>query len=274
MPYSLVLNLIPKAPIPSSHLTGRHLHALFLDLVRSVDPDLGTKLHQQETTKAFTLSPLQRITKQLKSLQWEQKQAIAAGTPCWWRISLLDDGLFGQLAHLWLNLSSQQAWRLGGTELQVASILSSPMSQHPWANYVSYQDLYEAAAEDDRQIHLQFLTPTLFRRRDYDTSLPTPELIFQSLLRQWNQYGDRVIPETIVEYLYPSFFNIRTEITQDGRSKFIGCVGDLTLKVLGDASPETIKQINALADFAFYCGVGKKTPMGMGMLRRKILKQK
>jgi CRISPR-associated endoribonuclease Cas6 len=29
-----------------------------------------------------------------------------------------------------------------------------------------------------------------------------------------------------------------------------------------------IKQINTLADFALYSGVGRKTPMGMRMVRR------
>ena len=33
-------------------------------------------------------------------------------------------------------------------------------------------------------------------------------------------------------------------------------------------APETIQQINTLADFALYAGVGRKTPMGMGMVRR------
>jgi CRISPR-associated endoribonuclease Cas6 len=273
MPYSLILNLIPKTPIPATHLTGRHLHALFLDLVRSVDPDLSTQLHRLETAKPFTLSPLQRNPKHPDQIHWEHKQAIPLGNPCWWRISLLDDRLFGQLAHLWLNLSPKKAWQLGGSELQVASILSSPTSPHPWANYTTYKSLYEEASEDDRHLHLQFYTPTLFRRREHDTSLPTPELIFHSLLRQWNQYSDQPIPEEIVEYVYPSFFDIRTEITQDGRSKFIGCVGTMTLKILGDPSPETIKQINTLANFAFYCGAGKKTPMGLGMLKRHILKQ-
>jgi CRISPR-associated endoribonuclease Cas6 len=37
---------------------------------------------------------------------------------------------------------------------------------------------------------------------------------------------------------------------------------------LGAVDPLTIKQINALADFALYAGVGRKTPMGMGMVKR------
>ncbi|MCU0532618.1 MAG: CRISPR system precrRNA processing endoribonuclease RAMP protein Cas6 [Hydrococcus sp. Prado102] len=34
--------------------------------------------------------------------------------------------------------------------------------------------------------------------------------------------------------------------------------------------PIQIQQLNALADFALYCGIGRKTTMGMGMVRRKL----
>lgn len=59
MPHSLVLNLLPQSPIPPQYLTGRHLHALFLTLVSSVDRELGDRLHNSDADKAFTLSPLQ-----------------------------------------------------------------------------------------------------------------------------------------------------------------------------------------------------------------------
>jgi CRISPR-associated endoribonuclease Cas6 len=54
----------------------------------------------------------------------------------------------------------------------------------------------------------------------------------------------------------------------DNRSKLIGCVGEVNYRILGEASPELVKHVNVLADFALYSGVGRKTPMGMGMLRR------
>ena len=57
-------------------------------------------------------------------------------------------------------------------------------------------------------------------------------------------------------------------MVSDRRSKFIGCVGDLDFSILGNVDPQTVKQINALADFAFYAGVGRKTPMGMGQVNR------
>ncbi|WP_448561804.1 CRISPR-associated endoribonuclease Cas6 [Trichothermofontia sp.] len=268
MPYSLVLNLLPRSPISQLHLTGRHLHALFLDLVRSVDPELATMLHQQEVDKAFTLSPLQVGQRVGHVLQWQHDRAIPAGTPCWWRISLLDDALFRRLGHLWLKLSPAKVWRLGGADLQVVSVLGTRQSQQPWASFATYAELYEGASDQERQIHLQFSTPTTFRQTKFDAALPTKEAVFQSLFYRWHKYSGIAFDKAILEPIYPSFFDIRTEIAIESRSKFIGCVGTVTFQILGEVEPEIVKQINALADFAFFSGVGRKTPMGMGMVKR------
>ncbi|WNZ27815.1 CRISPR-associated endoribonuclease Cas6 [Leptolyngbya sp. NK1-12] len=273
MPYSLVLNLLPRSPIPQAHLSGRHLHALFLDLVRSVDPELAAILHQQESEKAFTLSPLQvassrRDNQKTQLLQWQHDRSIPAGTSCWWRVSLLDDALFSKLMHLWLNLNPSQAWHLGAADLQVVSVLGTPQVSQPWANFVTYTQLWEQASDEKRQLHFRFCTPTTFRQTKYDCALPTKDFVFLSLLRKWNHYSGNPFSEAILEPIYPSYFDIRTEIAIDSRSKLIGCVGDITFQILGDIEPIQIQQINALADFALYAGVGRKTPMGMGMAQR------
>lgn len=214
------------------------------------------------------LSALQTKTRETM-LQYQHDRAIAAATPCWWRISLLDEALFGKLAHLWLNLSPKQPWHLGAAELRVTHILVTPHPGQPWAGFSSYAELYEQASECDRQIRFQFCTPTTFRQTRYDSALPTKELVFQSLLRRWNQYSGRPFSEALIEAIFPSYFDIRTEIVMDSRSKLIGCVGEVTFAILGEVDAQTIKQINALADFAMYAGVGRKTPMGMGMVRRR-----
>ncbi|KGF74062.1 CRISPR-associated protein Cas6 [Neosynechococcus sphagnicola sy1] len=268
MPYSLVLNLLPRSPIPQAHLSGRHLHALFLDLVQAIDPALANALHQQQSEKAFTLSPLQVGNPKGNTLQWQHDRSISAGTPCWWRISLLDETLFGRLTHLWLNLNTQKSWHLGAADLDVINILGTPQATQPWANFSTYAQLYEQASDCDRLIHLKFYTPTTFRVTNYDCALPTKELVFQSLLKRWNQYSQISFQKTLIEPIYPSFFDIRTEIAIDNRSKFIGCVGNITFQILGDIDPSTIQQINTLADFAVFAGIGRKTPMGMGMVRR------
>ncbi len=274
MPHSLVLNLLPQSPIPPQYLTGRHLHALFLTLVSSVDSTLGDRLHDSTADKAFTLSPLQTNSPLLKEgrggskLQYSHQQPIPAGTPCWWRISLLDDTLFGKLTQLWLNLNPNRPWHLGPADLYITSIQGTPQSIQPWANATTYAQLYEEASNSNSSINLTFSTPTAFRQGQYDTTLPTRESVFNSLLSRWNKYSGIEFPQIAIESIFPSFVNIHTEILADSRSKFIGIIGEVTYKILGAVEPIQIKQINALADFALYTGVGRKTTMGMGMTRR------
>jgi CRISPR-associated endoribonuclease Cas6 len=268
MPYSLVLNLMPMSSIQPGYLQGKHLHALFLTLVSSVDRELGDRLHAQQAEKAFTLSPLQTGRQVRDKLRWTHSRAIAAGHPCWWRISLLDDDLFGRLRSLWLNLNPERSWHLGSANLQITSVLGTPQSMQPWAGFAPYSQLYGEASQVNREIRLLFSTPTAFRQGQYDTALPTRETVFMSLLRRWNEYSGLPFSDGIIEHLFPSFFDVRTEVAQHYRSSFIGCVGQITFQVLGDVDAGTVKQLNTLADFALYAGVGRKTPMGMGMTRR------
>ncbi|MBV9388694.1 MAG: CRISPR-associated endoribonuclease Cas6 [Chroococcidiopsidaceae cyanobacterium CP_BM_ER_R8_30] len=270
MPHSLVLNVLPTSLIPSGYLTGKHLHALFLTLVSSVHQELGDRLHGQKTEKSFTLSSLQvsNRTRQDRTLQWEHKQSIPAETPCWWRISLLDDSLFSHLTPLWLNLNPTHPWHLGPANLQITSILGTAQSTQPWANFHSYAQLYEQASDDIRQLGFSLCTPATFRQGKYDSALPTRECVFHSLLNRWNRYSGIPFPETLIESLFPSFFDIRTELVNHPEGKWAGCVGTISYRILGDVDAIAIKQLNTLADFALYAGVGRKTPMGMGMIRR------
>lgn len=276
MPHSLVLNLLPQSTIYSQFLTGRHYHALFLNLVSSVDRTLGDALHDSTADKCFTLSPLQvkvdgerrREKDRSHLLQYQQQQPISPGTPCWWRISLLDDTLFSRLTQLWLNINPEQPWHLGSADLFITSIQGTPQSTQPWANACSYSQLRDRANDSDRIINLIFATPTAFRQGNFDTALPSRDSVFKSLLQRWNKYSGMEFDADFIESLFPSFFNIKTEIANDSRSKFIGCVGEMSYRIMGDVEAVTIKKINALADFAMYAGIGRKTTMGMGMVRR------
>lgn len=271
MPHSLVLNLIPQSPIYPEFLTGRHLHALFLTLISSVNKTLGDYLHSSNADKAFMLSPLQ-IQRQYKqyhhTLQFTHQKPILAGTPCWWRISLLDDTLFNKLTPLWLNLNPKHPWHLGSADLYITSIQGTPQLTQPWANACTYAQLYEKASDRERNLNFTFATPVSFRQGGYDTVLPVKECVFNSLLSRWNKYSGIEILSIPIESVYPSSFDINTEVVSNYDSKFIGCVGGISYRMLGDVEPLAIKQLNALADFALYAGLGRKTTMGMGMVRR------
>ena len=71
-----------------------------------------------------------------------------------------------------------------------------------------------------------------------------------------------------MEAIFPRYFDIHTEIIAEQRSKFIGCIGYIKSTILANLETIIINQLNALADFAMYSGIGRKTPMGMGMVRR------
>lgn len=271
MPHSLIINLIPQSPIYPEFLTGRHLHALFLTLVSFVDKSLADYLHSSKADKAFTLSPLQiqRQDKQShQSLQFVHQKPIPTGTPCWWRISLLDDTLFQKLTPLWLNLNPNHPRHLGSANLCITSIQGTPQSTQPWANASTYTQLYQQASDCDRTLHFTFTTPVSFRQGGYDNVLPIKECVFNSLLSRWNKYSGIEISSIPIESIYSSGFDINTEVVSNYESTFIGCVGRISYRILGDVEAIAIRQINALADYALYAGLGRKTTMGMGMVRR------
>jgi CRISPR-associated endoribonuclease Cas6 len=279
MPHSLVVNFMPKTPIYPEFLTGRHIHALFLTLVSSVDKELGDRLHGEKANKGFGLSPIvvvdgSKPKLKMRSANYELRitnyqSLIPPSSPCWWRIALLDEVLFSKLTGLWLNLNPDRAFHLGSADLYITSILGTPQSSQPWSNFATYQQIYDRASDTERNITFHLATPTAFRQGKYDSPLPTRDNVFKSLCDRWNTYCEIPINPEIIEYIFPSRFEIKTEVVKNyDTHSFIGCVGEIGYRILGDASPETIKQINALADFAMFSGIGRKTTMGMGMTRR------
>lgn len=269
MPHSLVINLLPLSPIPVKYLTGNHLHAMFLTLVSNVNQELGDRLHQSQTHKPFTISPLQYHSKESFQLYWRYNKPIFAGNSCWWRISLLDDALFSHLTPLWLNQTGQKL-HLGSTELEITSILGTPQLNQPWANATTYEQLYAEASESDRRPVLLFATPTTFSQGKHDNALPTPQLVFQSLLKSWNKYSNIPFSQEIFEIINVSYFKLETQIYSNENKNIIGCVGKIRFNIFDNEDEMKIKQINTLVNFALYCGVGKKTTMGMGMVRREL----
>jgi CRISPR-associated endoribonuclease Cas6 len=292
MPHSLVVNFMPKTPIYPEYLTGRHIHALFLTLVSSVDKELGDRLHGEKANKGFSLSPIQQLVVsdwqlavspdknkpklrkannqplKTKSLSWHH-QEISPSTPCWWRISLLDEVLFSKLTGLWLNLNPDRAFHLGSADLYITSILGTPQSSQPWSNFATYQQIYDRASDTERNITFHLATPTAFRQGKYDSPLPTRDNVFKSLCDRWNTYSSIPINHDIIEYIFPSRFDIKTEVVKNyDTHSFIGCIGEIGYRILGDVEPLVVKQINALADFAMFSGIGRKTTMGMGIARR------
>jgi hypothetical protein len=70
---------------------GHQTHALFLDLVRQLDPALATRLHDESNYRPFTVSPLSGGRLEGASL------VLRHGQCCRLRFTLLDGGPLWQI---------------------------------------------------------------------------------------------------------------------------------------------------------------------------------
>jgi len=253
MPYSLLLQCYIKNEVYP--VTQKHLHAMFLHIVNQVTPDLATILHQESKNKSFTLCLL------------EQKE-----NEIWWRLTLLDDCLFKPFSNILFKTSEMELY-LGKNSILIASILCSPLSGHPLANFTLYPQIADSASKEIKTFKFCIMTPLAFKTGDGDLPLPVPKLFFTSLHKRWETYSDIKFNfdnfEPLIEqHVFISSFNLKSKEFFDGRAVSVGTVGDVTFNARGKISPELIHYLNVLSDYAYYAGVGKKTTMGMGQVKR------
>lgn len=208
-------------------------------------------------------------------LQHTYSSTIPAGTDCWWRISFLDDALFDHLIFLWNQLRNE-TFPLGPASVKIAYI-TADLPGLDWARSCSYTELYEHASPCDRDIHLQFMTPTAFESDGGTTPLPTADAIFQPLRKHWNRYSGLVFAPSLIANIVPTHFDIETQPVQlnlrNSFQKMTGCTGHISFRVGGSGDPLTTKRVNVLADFTRYCGVGINTRFGMGIVKRTHAKK-
>ena len=271
MPQSLILNLTAQSAIPPKHLQGYSLQQLFINLVEIVDPELGRVLRRDKENYSYSLSAIQSdIKREANTLHFSHSNTLSAQTECWWRISFLDDALLDHLVYLW-NQIRDEIFQLGSSSVKVVRITTgSHYAVH--ADSCSYQDIYEQASDDERDIHLRFLTPTAFKHSDAIIPLPTAEAVFHPLRKHWNRYSGLAFTPSLIESITPTHFDIQTSsiqtIRRQSQQTITGCTGRISFRIGNKADPLIIKRINTLADFTQYCGVGFNSRLGMGIVQR------
>lgn len=265
--YSVVINFKPPedAVIPATR--GYHAYALFLDLLRRTDPQAAQQLHDLQGSKPFTLSPLQgRFNHHPEGL------AITAGQTYWIRLTVLREDLFARLLDALIRAGNSLV-RLGQAMLQVNEIVTSP-GKSPWSKCQDAASIL-ARSVPHRQIELEFLSPTTFRSSGKRNVLfPDPRLLFQGYLAKWQEFSppsaslDEGLAVLAEKGTRVSRYKLETRILHFGNYQEIGFEGRCTIEVAREIPEQVASQLNALADFAFYCGTGGKTTMGLGQTRR------
>jgi CRISPR-associated endoribonuclease Cas6 len=151
---------------------------------------------------------------------------------------------------------------------------ASKAEDQPWAGRASYASLgarFLPSSEVARRVTFQFTSPVVFKSGGLSQSLPTPALIFNSLLERWNAFAPLTFaPEVrryVEECLAVSRFDLKSRAVplKDGGLR-IGAIGRVTLTA---TNPDKfwLGQIQTLAAFAQFAGLGAGTAQGLGQCR-------
>ena len=274
MPISTLISLIPETDVRLRPTMGHHAHAAFLSILRESDPNLAEKIHAQSAQKPFTVSPLVA-----KAKHHGKQLHVRAGTDCKLRFTFLDDSLFTAFGRAFLRFELPVI-RLGDAVFQVKQLISHGTEAPRWSGNATYAELVESA-KAKTEIHLKFHSPTAFRRltprgeKTYSHTQVDPVRCYQSWINKWNAFASVQFDRTEIlgfvdRYARVSRSETRTQALNFGKHTEIGWVGTGTFRFEQESAfdEHLLRAANCLADFAFYCGTGYKTTMGMGQTQR------
>lgn len=151
------------------------------------------------------------------------------------------------------------------------AIVSSTLI-HRWNRCVPYERMYEEASDCHRLVTLKFCSATVLERSGHPYPLPDPRRVFLGYARLWDRFsGVPLSPglrEALDRQLLLVDFRIRRRNTGTGTGSLPGFVGSATFRLEGRHPERTLRGLNVLADYAFFCGTGIGTEKGLGLTRR------
>lgn len=218
---------------------GRAIHALFFKWIEKGNSEIAQKIHEQDIVP-FTLSSHYLTHKKTKI-----------------QINLLQKFL---LSPLLIGIKQDL-----GTSIDIANTTCKISHQVDLMASNSYLKLTEI--DVNQSIILNFLSPTSFKQQKQIQLFLTPELVFNSLLRKWNNFApnDLHFPEIQWEGIVTAF-DLKTHALKMEGGAELGSQGWVKYKF---CNSEQAKIASILSQFAFYAGVGRKTTMGMGQVSKQ-----
>lgn len=265
----LHLALVPASPCAFRASPAHSLRAALLRRLELFDPDLAHSMHDAPDGASSVERP--------------------------WTIS----SLLGPLERQGDTLTAQPGEtcrvRLAGlTERVLQALQSALVSDHPiareplvleqapfrviaedsqWREPATYASLLSRARPHSR-ITIELRSPTGFKRGGERTaSVPGPRLCLQGYLRKWNAFSDVLLPEEpLLEFAAANMAvasqSLRGTFLRLGTSTVPGVLGRVEWQASDTSNPYLLRLVNALVDYAFYCGTGVQTTQGMGQTVR------
>jgi CRISPR-associated endoribonuclease Cas6 len=303
--YALLFKLRPLAQGTLMPFSGELVHGAWMRWLRDTSPEIAHSLHESGKRRIFTCSSLQfplsherllHAQKENTHLPLNEQQSYTL------RMTLLRGDLFPLLYEIVMTMNQRHLLKKR-TEIQIGkqhfvleALMSSPEDVSGWTGYSSYDELVSLAQRQrflaSHAFSLEFASLTTFHRllnadkkyTSYSAMFPSAHYIFPGLAKRWHELApaelapvvqkDRIESYIAEEGIIVDDYRLQTHHVHFTRHMQRGFIGTCRYLMRGpdeaptDHSPLTIRQqLQLLAWFAFYTGVGYKTTMGMGQTR-------
>lgn len=237
-------------PLQGDRVTARGLHGLLFNVLQQFDRRRASWLHGHSAPKPYTIAPyFDSASGALGGLRLTSlsEETAALLVPAWET---------ARLARRELSLGQQRF-----TVARVEAILGP-----------SFRAL--AVLEPHTKVSLRFLSSTSFRQGPGDLPLPLPRNVFQRPFEVWQTFapGELHIPGDWLDWCEQNVFvtahRIETAVVNiSWNEPFNGFVGEASFRTTDNAVLyQSVWQ--GLAALASFCGVGRKTTMGMGAVEQ------
>lgn len=265
---SIVITLTSPTDATLPAYLGRANYAATLALLQQIDPALGPALHDGVGPKPLTCSDLLNVRSHQDLFQ------LRADEPYYVRITGLTP-LASQALEAALLATPPATWTIADHTFTVSHITCDP-DLEPWSGRTTYETLAAAqllqANSLPRKVALLFHSPTSFQSKGMHLPVPLPNLVFGSLVDRWNTFSPVTLSPEVrrfgEEMVALSSYRLESQVVpQKGGTPLIGGVGRATYTALG-GDRYWLATMQMLADFALFSGVGVKTTVGMGQVRR------
>lgn len=264
--------LKPLADVRFKSSPARSLHAALLRRLELVAPDIARALHDAPLGAHSSEHPW-TVSSLLGPLNHDGDDLVATPDRTYHvRIT----ALIPEVARA-LDIAFNPSHPLGREPLVLEHVPFDVMlEQSWWENLATYASLL-TAAKPHRRLGLEFCSPTGFRRSREGLVSPTPDICLQGYLRKWNAFSKVVISEeSLLEFVENHIILEKTVLHPAahrlGSYSQYGFLGRAEWRADG-SSPGLLRQVNALVDYALYCGTGMKTALGMGQTRRYLIEE-
>ncbi len=243
---------------------GRASQAAFLQIVDARRPDLAQALHDEPGPRPYTVSTLMgRFARNGAPLPDETYRLR------WTALTTELSALLRDFAAAAVGTRLE----LDGIPLRVVE--ATFQGDQAWVGSDSYAALgsrFLPGVAIPRRVAFQFTSPVVFKSGGLTHPLPTPSLVFHSLLERWNAFAPIAFMSELRRYaeecLAISRFNLKSRpVPLKGGGLRIGAVGSVTFTAT-NFDRFWLGQIHTLAAFALYAGVGAGTAQGLGQARR------